>query len=102
MGSAFLDLYNLLFHLSGLSLLLTLILFVLKGPIGLTCVEVIRQRGQELQLPGGMGGFSGLGGGGAGGVGGGYQRAEQGQSQANASKSGCPPVTIDVETGVDD
>jgi len=85
MGSVLLDLYNLLFSLSGLSLLLTLVLFVLKGPIGFTCIEILRQRGQELQLPGGMGGFAGLGSGGPGG--GGYQRAEQGESQGNPSKS---------------
>lgn len=67
----FLDLYNLLFQLSGLPLLLSLVLFVIKIPITLSTMENLRQKGDTLQMPG-YGGFPNLGG---------YNQAEQGQGQ---------------------
>lgn len=82
------DLWHLLFELSGLPLLLSLILLILKGPIGLTCVEILRQRGETLNLPGMGGGFgAGFAGLGQGQGQGGYQRAEQGEGQGGASES---------------
>jgi hypothetical protein len=72
MGSIFLDLYHILFKLSGFSLLFTFILLALKAPIGLTCMETLKSRGVTLQMPTmpGMATFQG----------GGYQRAEQGEA----------------------
>jgi hypothetical protein len=79
MGSIFLDLYHILFNLSGFSLLFTLILLALKAPIGVTCMETLKQRGVTLQLPTmpTMANFQGGGGGG-------YQRAEQGEASTSS------------------
>lgn len=74
----FLDLWNLLFQLSGLPLLISLVLFVIKVPILLSTMENLRQRGDTLQMPG-YGGFPNLGGG--------YNQAEQGQGQGQAGMS---------------
>jgi hypothetical protein len=75
MGSIFLDLYHILFKLSGFSLLFTFMVLALKAPIGLTCMETLKSRGVTLQMPTmpGMATFQGGGGGG-------YQRAEQGEA----------------------
>jgi hypothetical protein len=82
----FLDIWNLLFQLSGLPLLLSLILFVIKVPILLSTMENLRQRGETLQMPG-YGGFPTLGG---------YNQAEQGQGQGQgqAGKSSNPQSII--------
>lgn len=77
MGSIFLDLYHILFKLSGFSLLFTFILLALKAPIGLTCMETLKSRGVTLQMPTmpGMATFQGGGGG--------YPRAEQGEASTS-------------------
>jgi hypothetical protein len=84
MGSIVLDLWDFLFELSGFSLLLSFFLFALKVPIGMSCLEALKQRGETFQVPGmGMGiggGFPSMG----SGVGG-YQRAEQGQGETSTS-----------------
>ena len=76
----FLDLWNLLFQLSGIPLLLSFFLFAIKVPILLSTMENLRQRGDTIQLPG-YGGFPSMGGAGAG-----YNQAEQGQGQGQAGE----------------
>lgn len=76
-SSMFLDLWNLLFHLSGIPLLLAFFLFAIKVPITLSTMENLRQRGDTIQLPG-YGGFPSMAG---------YNQAEQGQGQGQAGKS---------------
>lgn len=60
--------------------MLSLILLALKAPIGLTCMETLKQRGITLQMPTmpGMASFQGGGGG--------YQRAEQGEASTFFAK----------------
>ena len=91
MGSVVLDLWDFLFKLSGFSLLLSFFLFALKVPIGLSCMEALKQRGEAFQVPGMGGGFPSMGGGG----GGGYQRAEQGQGETSMSTSYLDMIRAD-------
>ena len=86
----FLDLWNLLFQLSGLPLLISLVLFVIKVPILLSTMENLRQRGETLQMPG-YGGFPNLGG---------YNQAEEGQGQGQAGTSSPTCLTHSDDSGL--
>ena len=76
--SVLFDIYAILFQVSGLPLLFTILIALLKAPIYFTFSNKLRERGGELSLGQGSWGCQGLPGGGAS-VGAG-NRAEQGSS----------------------
>lgn len=76
-----LDIYVLLFDVSGISLLFSILILLLKAPVFVTCSIKLRERGGELGFGQGSWGFQGLPGStGVGGSAGAFGRAEQGNS----------------------